>query len=376
MPETTPDDKSLRSEEVNEILSETPRWILRWGITVVFIVILTGIALSWFIRYPDVITTGISITAVNPPVTLVAKKNGKLSHLLIRNGQHVHGGQLLGIIANSAEFTDVIALSEAVQKIKHTVLQVDTLPFLGLSDQLHVGQITVPYLQLLKSVKDVNLLLQRKSYEKEISALRSALEHLRQLASNAGRKNAAVDLQVTVAEKNIIQLQIQHSEEQNKLRNDLLQDLESVLSEIQQWKQLYLLESPVDGTVSCADSLYINQNVVPGEQLFLITPREKQQYIGLCTLLIANGGKPAAGHKVNIKLDNYPYTANGMLTGVVKNSTVLPGNDTCLVAVELPAGLTTSYHKILVYDGLLKGRADIITANRSIMERVLFNLRK
>ena len=60
----------IRSEEVNEILTDTPKWILRWGISVVFILILIGVALSYFIKYPDILTADITLTTLNPPVTL------------------------------------------------------------------------------------------------------------------------------------------------------------------------------------------------------------------------------------------------------------------------------------------------------------------
>jgi hypothetical protein len=51
----------LRTEEVNEILTSTPKWIFRWGISVIFILILTGITLSYFIRYPDILTADITL---------------------------------------------------------------------------------------------------------------------------------------------------------------------------------------------------------------------------------------------------------------------------------------------------------------------------
>ncbi len=44
----------LRTEEVNEILTATPKWILRWGASVVFILIVVGVGLSYFIRYPPI----------------------------------------------------------------------------------------------------------------------------------------------------------------------------------------------------------------------------------------------------------------------------------------------------------------------------------
>ena len=50
----------IRTEEVNEILTSTPNWIFRWGISVIFILIIIGVTLSYFIRYPDILTADIT----------------------------------------------------------------------------------------------------------------------------------------------------------------------------------------------------------------------------------------------------------------------------------------------------------------------------
>ena len=46
----------IRSDEVNDILSRPPRWIIRWGIGVIFLVVLIIIIGSSFFKYPDIIT--------------------------------------------------------------------------------------------------------------------------------------------------------------------------------------------------------------------------------------------------------------------------------------------------------------------------------
>lgn len=43
----------LRSEEVQEILSAVPSWLIRYGISLIFVLVLMLIFLSWLIRYPD-----------------------------------------------------------------------------------------------------------------------------------------------------------------------------------------------------------------------------------------------------------------------------------------------------------------------------------
>ncbi len=100
----------LRTEEVNEILTSTPKWIFRWGISVIFILIIIGVTLSYFIRYPDILTADITLTTLNPPITLVAKNNGKITHLLTKNNEIVTNKQPIAVIENTATYLDVLYL--------------------------------------------------------------------------------------------------------------------------------------------------------------------------------------------------------------------------------------------------------------------------
>ena len=45
----------LRSSEVNEVLSQPPSWLVRWGITVFFFVLLILLGVSGFVEYPDLV---------------------------------------------------------------------------------------------------------------------------------------------------------------------------------------------------------------------------------------------------------------------------------------------------------------------------------
>jgi hypothetical protein len=77
----------LRSDEVQEILGTPPRWIIRWGITIMLLVVLVLLAGSYFYKYPDLISSRITIVSENPPVQIVAKSNGKLDQLFVENNQ-------------------------------------------------------------------------------------------------------------------------------------------------------------------------------------------------------------------------------------------------------------------------------------------------
>jgi len=75
MPETKLESE-IRSDEVQEILSHIPHWMIRWGITLMFGLILLLLFISWFIKYPDVIEGRITITTEQPLIRLINETDG------------------------------------------------------------------------------------------------------------------------------------------------------------------------------------------------------------------------------------------------------------------------------------------------------------
>ena len=47
-------DIELRSEEVQEVMGQVPAWIVRWGIRLLFLVVVTLLVGSCFFKYPDI----------------------------------------------------------------------------------------------------------------------------------------------------------------------------------------------------------------------------------------------------------------------------------------------------------------------------------
>lgn len=418
----------IRTEEVNEILTDTPKWILRWGISVVFILILIGVALSYFIKYPDVLTADITLTNLNPPITLVAKNNGKLTHLLVKDKETVKANQTIGIIENTATYTDVLSLYETANQLSEQLKLSDTLNKIIVKDSLKTGEITSYYLQFLKSFKDLNLYRTINPYSKQITLLKKDLfnyssllikyqkqqsindeqlklaendfnrdkklyeqqvisareyetqkkNYLNSLTSNQQSKIVLdnTHIQINSVEKSILQLQIQDYQEQNKLKSELSQHLKTLINEINKWKRFYVIESPVNGKISFFNLWAVNQNIKQGDELFAIIPVRQQQFIGKCNLPLTNSGKLTIGQKVNIKLNNYPYNEHGILNGTVSNISEVPNKDSYAIDVTLSNGLTTSYNKTLVYKEQMKGTAEIITENISVMDRIFFRFKK
>jgi multidrug efflux pump subunit AcrA (membrane-fusion protein) len=421
-------DVDEQSEFVKDVLDKQPSWMIRFGLFLFFGIVLLIFTFLYLIKYPDVLTANITLTTLNPPVKLLSKSNGKLTHLLVKNNEQLKINQTIAVIENTANYIDVLYLEKASGELLNKLKLIDSIPSITFKDSVKVGELTPYFLQFLKSIKDANLYKEINPYKRQTTLLQKDLlsytdlltkyrkqesinkeqlnlverdynrdktlyessaisareydnkkkEYLNALNSNEQVKITVSNalIQINAIEKNILQLQIQDYQEQAKLKNELSQNLKNLISEITKWKQLYLIQSPTNGRISFFNIWVVNQNITQGDELFSVIPSQKQEFIGKCILPILNTGKLQVGQKVNIKLDNYQYSEMGMLQGTVTNISEVPNKDTYAIDVKLDNGLITSYKKTLYYKEEMKGTADIITKNISVMDRILFNFRK
>jgi len=106
----------LRSEEVQEVMSHVPVWILRWGITVLFCIVIILLIGSYLFKYPDVVEAEITVSTQNPPAYVVARVAGRLEELCAENGAVVRKEAVLGMIENSAKAEDLFLLKERMKQ--------------------------------------------------------------------------------------------------------------------------------------------------------------------------------------------------------------------------------------------------------------------
>ena len=92
----------LRSSEVNEVLSQPPSWLVRWGITVFFFVLLILLGVGWFVEYPDLVKANLRVVAVNFPKAVNAKSEGVVMKLFVKDGMNVTQGQRLAYLESTA----------------------------------------------------------------------------------------------------------------------------------------------------------------------------------------------------------------------------------------------------------------------------------
>ncbi|MCW3083147.1 MAG: HlyD family efflux transporter periplasmic adaptor subunit [Bacteroidetes bacterium] len=417
----------IKTEEVNELLTAVPKWIVRRGISLIFLVMVLALAASVFIRYPDTLSAKMVITTNNPPATLVAKSTGKIVLLNVKNGQAVKKEDVLMVIESAADYHDVLQLKKMLDSLQLNLRSKKApgdLPYTS----FQLGDITYSYIAFLKSYSDFKIQSEIDPQQKEIGILDKELLEYEQLQfkyetqeatykdefalveKDFNRYNTLLQsssistkefedkkrdylvskrnyetlkitginnkLNINNLEKNKLQLQILSYQENEKIKSELRQSIQNLLSGISIWEQAYLLKAPLDGTVSLFNYWSVNQNIKTGDEVLSIVPAKKLEIIAKLFLPVQNSGKLKTGQTVNIRLDNYAYQEYGILKGKIKHISEMPQKEVYAVEVELPDRLTTSYHKQLDYKEEMQGTADIITEELSVFDRIFYQLRK
>ncbi len=419
----------LRSEEVREIMSHVPLWILRRGITLLFIIVLLLLAGSWFFKYPDMIQAGITVTSQEPPASVIARSSGKIDEIYTENGREVSQGEPLAVVQNPANTADMLSLIKSMGEWKTSGYDLDKIPGLFSLQSVSLGSIQPTYAAFLNSLNDYRnhkelnyypqkiasqkeqLAIQKEYYnqvieqapvvheqyqtvknifnrdsvlfskavisENEYEVSKGSFLQIKQtyLSFNASLKQS--DLQLIQREESLLDLQQQASELESKYRLALHNATEALNAQIKAWKHDYLMISPITGIVNQMGIWSNNQNVMAGETVFTVIPSGQEEPKGKAMLPVQGAGKVKAGQRVNIRINNFPDQEFGYLIGqVVSISSVPTAEGFYVVEVNFPEGMKTNYDMILPFSRQMQGTADIITEDLRLMERFFMPVRK
>ena len=414
----------LRSEEVQEILTRMPNWMIRWGNVVILIILIIVFLVSWFIRYPDIISTQIVITTQIPPQKLITKISGKIEALLVKDRVNVTKNTPLAVIENTADYNDVFLLKSIVDTIN---IDKSSFPFqLLASAQLGDIESSFAVFQKEYSADELNKQLQPYKVDGAAHSLESILlkERLNLLESQKSINQNELSLGKldldrfqTLFNKGIIAAQelerhkltylqseksyksllssisslksslnelnrssktstINENKENVNLERNVIQAFYQLKKNIKDWELNYVLRSSIDGKVTFLQIWTENQTINVGDNVFAIIPTNESTYIGKLKALSLNSGKIKVGQDINIRLANYPDREFGILKGKIKNISLTPDKDgNLLIDVSLPNGIETSYKKQIVFQQEMSGSADIITEDLRLLERLLYQFR-
>lgn len=422
-----------RTEEVRDIIERMPNTFAKWTTLVVCGIVSLLLFFGYIVKYPDIVTGEVTLSAQQAPIRLVSEQNGKLQLNQIKSQDSVHQDQLLAWIQNPAEPKMVQQIKDRTKDLSLKNLHARKL-YNNLPKNLNLGDLTIPYSSFLTSIKQLADYQDHKLFDKQAKSLnnilqeqKSALQTLREkeelnkenvqinkkfllrdsillakkiisqsefeqsLAANlnsadqyksAIRNTGSVREQISNTENSLQQNSIAKTEKELQLELELITSYNNLIDRIALWEKQYLINSPLDGKVQFLKFWNQNQFVQAGETIFSIVPA-RNNLLGQVLLPITGAGKVKIGQEVIIKMADYPYMEYGHIKAKVMNiglvsSPVQAGDtaiDTYMVTLSFPSDLTTNYGSKLEFKFEAKGTAEIITKDRRLIERFFDNLK-
>ena len=419
----------IRSPELQEVMSEIPGRFLRWGLFLFFAIIVAILGVTWFINYPDVVTAPVTITTYNSPAPLVAKSGGKIEKLIVDNGEDVSTDQPVAIIENTAQYDDILYLVAFLDTLEgNQDWQNDITKFFP-PEELSIGEVQSSYSRFLTyffqfreylrqsyihsklklldqqirkqneytaelliqeklSAEDLNLVL--RSYERDSVLYYSKLhsvtlsEYERSKQALIQKKSAHSSLRASIKnnesaalkmKETRLDLLVQLDKELHQYKLDLDDSFKMLSLAIDQWKEKYLIKSPVKGRITFTSYWNINQVIKAGEILATVIPDDPSRIIARANVPVSGLGKVKTGQEVNIKLAGFPYMEYGVLKGKISTLSLVPAGDYYIAEIDLVNGLRSTYGINLGFLNEMTGTADIITDNSRLIFRLIKPLR-
>ncbi|WP_308595934.1 HlyD family secretion protein [uncultured Parabacteroides sp.] len=360
---TKADKIELYSRENNDILGDTPVWLIHTGsytIYGVIVILLTGTALF---EYSDVVQASVVIDDPSNTKIIIVNSDGIIDRFLVEDCATVKRGDTLGIIKNSVSLADVKQFNQVLTCIDqyyhtHDIKYLQNYPF-----NLIMGELSETYGQLTQAIRvclayqELDLYQHRKAF---------LLEEF-QLQTELNGKNRLTILQL---EKELFELQITHKMEIQKNHRLFELAYENMVNSLKIWEGRYVIKSEMDGIVLLGKSWSRKKVVHRGDTVCSVVTGLRGKPIGRLFLTESDVAGIELGYSVQVELTKYPVHTYGYITGKIASVSYVPYNKSYAVEIAFPDKLVTSVGDTIDYEIGLSGQADIIIMSKSVLKRI------
>lgn len=415
------------SEEIQELMGFIPRSIVRWGLTVMFLILAGIITGSFFFKSPEIIIAPMVLTTEYPPVQLLSKSTGRIDRLFVHDGQQINDEKIVAVMNNPTSYTDYLQLKNLIISNNDTVSWDRKAIQTTFPAQLTLGELQsaysgyfkvknnftnylkqnlIPqkiillhkqadkqseYHQTLLKQRDIqqkDMVLSGKAFARDSTLYNhqtiSESDYERSGQSLLIKKSAIVGFEASLknTESSILQLQascieleMQYEKELAQFRLELDDAWQNLENAVHQWEEKYLIMSPVSGKISFTSVWSENQEIKTGELIATVIPDKNTSIIAKAIVPTAGFGKVEVGQRVNMKLSGFPYMQFGMLKGRIRTISMVPEEKGYVAEIELTEGMTSSYQENLKFIQQMDGTAEIITKDLRLIYRFINPLR-
>ncbi len=413
----------LRSEEVQEIIGIVPHWLIRSGISVVFIIVSVLFTGSFFFKYPDIVIAKATLSGNTPPANLKARTNGKIIQIFVTDKQEVQKAEVLAIIENTCNYNHYQMVFNQIDSLNEYLetTEIKNVQFTE-NRNLQLGELQNYYSGFLKQLKSYKNFVEIEYHQKKIESLtvqiaeytkyihslenlvrlsqsdlklqekqfrRDSLLYLSQVISaeeyeksasqfiqkKSGHQNtqnsiSSTKIQISNLGQSVLDLELQFLQQKENQIISLKESIEAFLAQAYLWEQNYLLKSPFAGKVVFSKIWTNFQNLSAGDIVFTILPNEaKKEIVARARLPLAGSGKVKIGQKVNLKLNDYPFQEFGILQGSVQEISAVNDGENYTVLINLNQSLQTNYKLKIPFKQNMLASAEIITEDLPLAAR-------
>ncbi|GEM_PF-6415137 len=171
----------IRNTVVQDILDKMPAWPILWGNTIVFVLLLSLMSLSWFIKYPDALSAELVVEPKVPPCIINARCNGLIDTVLVTDGQTVKINDVLCVLRQDADYKSLLQLDSLVNALYFENLSL--VSFEGIS-ATQLGDIAPLFVLLKRDLTALKLNGSRSNYSNFVATWQQLKMTLQQWDSN------------------------------------------------------------------------------------------------------------------------------------------------------------------------------------------------
>lgn len=410
------------SDEVQEIITAVPSWILRWGIMLIFAILAGIVGLSALIKYPDVVKVPLKVSAGVAPKVVLAKQAGRIELLLAKEDQLVRTGQALAFLESTAKHQDVLKLGQALRAFRLELGEGGTATLSTPENGLDLGELQPEYQAFYQQYLKYRATLASGYYQRKKAFLKRDLQAIAEQKKQIERqreiqrqayKNVAAEYEayrklyqtkvispaefrqqqnkyfdgqspLQQADANLLNNSIGHAAKEKELfdlentvtedRSNFMQSLNGLMAATESWLLIYVPRAPVAGRLSYAGVLQNNQNVEAGQELFVVNSGGGD-FFGDVRIPQQNMGKVKLAQRVLVKLYGYPYEQFGMIRGRINFISDAAYRDSVFsarVRFEQFENKDPRF-KIHLKNGMM-AQAEIVTEDNTLLQRFVRNI--
>ena len=413
--------------KIDDIIGDSPAWIVRSGIVLIFLIVAVLLGLSAIIRFPDKITASGYITSDFPSVQIIAEKSGVIDSLYALDRDTILIGEPLLMFENQVSLDDVNSIVSLIEEYKSITFLPDVLN-LHFPEEMGLGELSNGYAEFRRALGDFQILLKSSGVFRQIHTLTSEIQKTQELKVVLESELELTKQEFLLVDRNYKRNSILHDDGiisdldherrqgewlrfqrqlsnldngiiQNAIRCDQLQlNIETLKEEressvqrlrlsigqtilnleaqLLNFNQKYFIHATQSGIISIPDMIKSRRYLLSGDVVGTVLPinKNKMQY---AIAKISEDGKAriSLGDKVILRFPAYPYKEFGVVLSEVQSIALQStkgdlGSSLFDVKVLLSPSVISTYGFSFLLEPNQELAMEIITNDRSILSRV------